>query len=61
MANFIYGIRNRRTREIHRDNMTAVQAHDFMDPAEWDRVDPTRLFEIVRRPLGDWEPAGEDS
>jgi hypothetical protein len=55
VTDYIYGIRNRRDGEIHRDNMTAEQARDFMDPEDWAPVDPTRLYEIVRRPLGDWE------
>lgn len=60
MPDYIYGIRNHRTGEIHRDNLTAEQAHGFMDHAEWDCIDPTDLFEIVRRPIGDWEPAREE-
>jgi len=32
------------------------EAIEFMDPKEWDGMDPTKFFEIIRRPIGDWEP-----
>jgi hypothetical protein len=50
-----YGIRNRRTGEIHRREMTREQAWEWMDPEEWGGLTPTRIFCVVRRPIGDWE------
>lgn len=41
--------------KLHRDQMTREQAETFMDPTEWDGADPTRMFEVVRRPIGEWQ------
>ncbi len=50
-----YGIKLKRTGDIHRDGMTEYEAFRWMNPEEWDGLDPTVVFEVVRRPFGDWE------
>lgn len=50
-----YGIRHRSTGRIHREGLTKEEAATFMDPAEWEGLDATGLFEPIRRRVSDWE------
>lgn len=51
-----YGIRWRRDGTIHRTGMTEAEAVAFMTE-DWDEyADPFNVWEIVRRPVVDWEP-----
>lgn len=51
-----YGIRYKPTGRIHRDQMTAAEAHVWMTDG-WDDLNPHAVYEIVRRPIGSWEAA----
>lgn len=49
-----YGIRRRRSGEMHREGMTEAQARRWM-VEDWGGMTPENVFEVVRRPLGEWE------
>lgn len=50
-----YGIVYIKENELHRFGMTIEQAKDFIDPNNWNNIDPTKIFKIVQRPVGKWE------
>jgi hypothetical protein len=59
--NWEYGIRHKKTSRIHRTGYTEAQAQEFMDPASWDGLDPSNIFEVIRRPVVDeWEVVEEN-
>lgn len=52
---FEYGVRHIRTGDIHRERMTYEEAHEFVYGGEDDEHDFSRVFEVVRRPAGEWQ------
>lgn len=54
-----YGIREKRSQEIQGYGMDEAEARLWMAKAMSVGIDAERIFEVIRRPIGEWEAVSD--